>query len=250
MTHGRKANQTLKTGAGQPLIHLPSPPTNNMNTIPLLYLLLNNALYDYIYISIFILQYHIHQLILFPIAHLFNTLYIIWHPNHPLLTIISPSYSNILHSFVINEHTLQSINIPRAEAGDDHIWSNPQQLAQHMFIEGQAYFPTIILDGILSSPPLCQGIILALLSGYIYIGKELGHWPSHNNLILTYSVNIHTLNLFYLLIPVHLFDKNSIDNHSTPSSLNHPISLSDFLHTTPSEEACPCWHSINVSVIS
>ena len=208
-----------------------------MTTALLLRLLLNDALYDYIHVPILILHYHVHWLILLPITHLLNTSYIIRHPNRPLPTVISPSYNNILHSLIIDEHTLETINIPRAEAGDDRIWSNPQQLTQRMFIEGQLYFPTIILDGILSGPPLHQGVILALLAGHIYIGEELGRWPSCDNLILTYSVNVCTLHSFFLLIPAHLFDKNGIDDRSTPSSLDHSISLSDFLLTAPSNEA-------------
>ena len=103
----------------------------------------------------------------------------------------------------------------------------------------------IILQGTLSRPPLCQGMAILQQDGQIYIGEEIGRWPTCKDLILTVSVNLKTGGTFNLFIPADLFDHSYMCNYSlccllhTLFSLLKVVSKSHSIKHTPSFDSSP-----------
>jgi len=69
---------------------------------------------------------------------------------------------------------------------------------------------SIIADGPLSRPPLRQGMVILQQEARIYIGEEIGRWPTEEHLLLMFSVNLRTGGMFCLLLPINLFKQSGL----------------------------------------
>ena len=87
------------------------------------------------------------------------------------------------------------------------------------------YTPAIMLEGHLSGPLLCEGMVFLQQNQMIYINKEFGRWPSCDNYITTYAINISTNISFRLFIPIELMDQYGVFDSAPYSMFCRPLTL-------------------------
>ena len=166
-------------------------------------------------------SYYISRYTLPLIAWILGTSFIIQHPDRDLPITIFSIRSNIAHSFEVSSEALHRRNLPSLPP--TRTWTSSIEIRRRLI--GDRLTKTVVLDATLSGPPLRQGMAIAQLGHLIYIGEELGRWPSRDDLIATISVDLIHGNLFPLFIPVAYFKRLNILDSNTSSP---PLSLVPF----------------------
>ena len=174
--------------------------------------------------------YYIHLTIFSPIALIFHQSFIIHHPTHPLPTIISSPGNMTIHLFKVNTDAPIHLQIPFISP--QQIWSAPHHFQQRI-VSNLPLTHSIILNGKLSRPPLCQGTGIVYQKDILYIAEEIGHCPNQDGLILTQSVLLPTHKQIPLFIPHHYLDTSGVCNYAPNHPLRHPTSLSKTLNSIP-----------------
>ena len=173
------------------------------------------------------IQYYAQLVILTPIAYIFNQSFIIDHPGDIFPTLISPAQNSTIHSFYpsLNQkvHLFNRYDTPPPQ----RLWLRAEDLHQRMV--GDHIERAITLEGTLSGPPLRQGMMVIQRHHLIFIGQELGRWPTHQDYIITYAVDINSGNTFPLFIPLHHIDRYGIHDDNPLSPLCTPIPLASIL---------------------
>ena len=59
----------------------------------------------------------------------------------------------------------------------------------------------------------------------VYIGEEVGRWPSREDYLLTHSISLTTNNSFQLFIPIRQIDRFGIRDDNPLSPFSNPIPL-------------------------
>jgi hypothetical protein len=176
--------------------------------------------------SLLIIWYYLCRGILTAIAYVFNRSFLIHHPSHLFPTNVSPPWNRTIHSFYPSSTMRQYLHPRYPTPLPNRIWLHPHHLPARMIGENPL-FRAIILDGKISGPPLRQGMIALQQKHLIYIGEELGRWPSREDYITTYAVSISTNNSFRLFIPIQLVDRYGIHDSSPLSPFSNPIPLNE-----------------------
>jgi len=196
-------------------------PTMNFVTLKAIYL--NLSFFTYL---LSIIRYHVCRGVLTPFAFVFNQSYLLHHPDRVLPTLIAPSRNRTIHSFTPSSKALQRLSI--SPAPDRRHWCSPKEIDQRMVGEPPLR-RAITLQGTLHGPPLRQGMVIFQPNCQIYIGEELARWPTREDYIVTFSVNLKTQTTFRLFIPVDHLDSTGI-NDDSPRLPLRPISLCEVLH--------------------
>ena len=187
-----------------------------------------------------VLWYHIRHGIFSFSAIVFKQTHLLFHPDEILPSFIGPANDTTIHSFIPTAYFLQHFNIPAAPPTRQ--WCHPEDLNARIASELPITIP-IILQGTLSGPPLRQGMVVLQQDGQIYIGEEIGRWPTHEDLILTVSVNLRTGGTFSLFIPTDLFDRSNMCDYTPRSLLRTPFSLLEVVNKSRSIERTPSFDS-------
>lgn len=162
---------------------------------------------------------------LFPIAYLFNQSFIINHPNCLFPTLISPPWNHTIHSFYPSSNLKTYLYLHCNPPPFERHWLQAEDLKQRM--ANSEIKRAITLDGTLSGPSLRQGMVIVQHHHVIFIGPELGRWPTREDYIVTYSFNANSGNSFPLFIPVRHINLFAVREDTPHSPLYVPIPLSD-----------------------
>ena len=148
-----------------------------------------------------LLSFYFWMIVLFPIAHLCNRSYLLYHPDRPLPVPIAPKRNNTIHSFYPNAEThnyltwrYPRLNLPRT-------WKTAEDMTED--VEPKlGKISLIILKGPLRGPLLQQGMVIYQGGQPFFIEQEFGRLPHRADLISTYTFALNQDVGFYLHIPV------------------------------------------------
>lgn len=168
--------------------------------------------------------YYVQYGLLYPIAHLFNKSFLIYHPNRIFPTNLAPPRNNTIHSFTPTGEMYRHIMTLTSPPPPLRRWLHPQQLQEHLSQE-RPLPHAIILEGDLSGPPLRQGTIIIQNGHIVYIRQEFGRWPTRDDYITTTAISLVLNNSFRLFLPIRQMDRYGIIDNSPPSLFRNPLPL-------------------------
>lgn len=172
-----------------------------------------------------IIWYHIRYRIFLLIAFTINRSFIISHPDHVFPSTITPPWNTTIHSLRPTNQMMECIRNHYTPSYQRR-WLSPDRLLQQIPTP-DPYTPAIVLEGCLSGPLLREGMVFLQQNQAIYIDKEFGRWPSRDNYITTYAVNISTNISFRLFIPIELMDRYGVFDSAPYSMFCRPLTLID-----------------------
>lgn len=176
------------------------------------------------------IYFYLCKTILTPIAYIFNRSYLIQHPNSLYPSVIAPARNHTVHTFFPSSRLLAHLKSERMLAPKHRHWVSAENVECRM--AGEDLPPRIIsLDKDISGPQIRQGMMIMQKGGLVYVGEEIGRWPTQENLIATFSVNMQTGCTFVLFIPVHLFNTSGVRDDSPHSPFRSPLPLSEVLYS-------------------
>jgi len=169
-----------------------------------------------------VLWYYLQRGTLTPIAVIFRQSYLLYYPHATFPTLIGSRNNSTIHSFIPSSHFLEQLNVPPAHSA--RRWCNRKDLRKRTKTECPMKV-SIIADGPLSGPPLRQGMVILQQEARIYIGEEIGRWPTEEHLLLTFSVNLRTGSTFCLLLPINLFKQSGLIDDAPRPLFDSTITL-------------------------
>lgn len=177
-----------------------------------------------------IFYFHLRKVFLTPIAYILNQSYLIQHPDMLYPSVIAPAQNRTIHTFFPNEqlHAYLKSEGMLTSRRSRH-WVQANEVASQM-IEEVLPLRAIVIDGEVAGPQIRQGIMLMQGNSLVYVGEEIGRWPTQDNLITTISVNMQTGNSFPLFVPFHLINTTDVRDDSPNPPLRSPLPLPEALH--------------------